>query len=171
MSIARHPRRLFLGIALAATLAAVVWVSQEPAAGEAEPVAVAQAQSLRLPARREAEPEATNVQLERLSRKPAADPTQNAFASRSWVKPPPPAPEAPAAPPGPPPLPFTYMGKLQEGGGGNVTVYLQQGEQAYSVRQGDVIDNTWRVDSIGPAKITLTYLPMRIQQTLSLGDS
>jgi hypothetical protein len=79
--------------------------------------------------------------------------------------------EAPPAAPSAPPLPFTYIGKMQEGETGPVTIYLAQGEQAYSVKQGDVIDQTYRVESIDAAHIVLTYLPLAVKQTLTFGNS
>jgi hypothetical protein len=65
-----------------------------------------------------------------------------------------------------PPLPFTYQGRFQDEAGKTV-VYLSKDDQAYSVSEGDVIDNLYRVGTIGATQITVTYLPLDIQQILS----
>ena len=164
-------RGWILGVLLCATLAATVWVSLGDTATDAPEPALAAPEAPRLPSRREAASDTPRLHLDRLSRRVTADPTQNAFANRSWVTPPPPVQEAPPAPPTAPALPFTYMGKMQEGESGPVTVYLVQGEQAYSVKKGDVIDKTYRVESITADQIVMTYLPMAIKQTLTFGNS
>src|SRR5262249_54067360 len=81
------------------------------------------------------------------------------FESQNWN---PPAPKAPPPPPPPPPtappLPFTFVGKAQSEGA--VEVYLARGDKLYLVKAKDVIDGTYRVDTIKPPMMTLTYLPM-----------
>ena len=178
MSTASARRRLVLGVALCMTLAAVFWVSQGEEGedgkegGSAPDVsgAAASAGPRQRPAR-EASADGASLQLGKLARRAQAEPNQDAFAGRSWVAPPPPVAEGPPPAPSAPPLPFTYIGKLQEGETGPVTIYLTQGEQAYSVKKGDVIDKTYRVESITSAHIVLTYLPLRIKQTLTFGNS
>lgn len=105
----------------------------------------------------------------------AAEPAQSAatnlFAAKTWVVPPPPPPPAP--PPGPPPpptappLPFRLLGKLDDAT--TVKAFLQKGEQVYTVGVGDVIDGTYRVDSIKTGQMTLIYLPLSTSQTLTGG--
>lgn len=73
---------------------------------------------------------------------------------------PPPVPTAP-------PLPFSYVGKLIEDG--KPVVFLSARGRNAVVKTGDTIDHIYHVDEIGPAMMTLTYLPMKIQQTLNLG--
>lgn len=165
-------RGLVLGVVLCMTLAATFWVSQGEDGGPAPDVSVAAASDhARQPSRREASPDSGPLLLDRLARRAPADPSQDAFAGRSWVAPPPPVVEAPPAAPSAPPLPFTYIGKMQEGETGPVTIYLVQGEQAYSVKKGDVIDKTYRVESIDSLHIVLTYLPLAVKQTLTFGNS
>jgi hypothetical protein len=91
------------------------------------------------------------------------------FAHQDWTPPPPP-PAAPAPPPPPsaPPLPFTFIGKSV--GDGAWEVYLARGERTYVVRdKGAVLDGTYRVESIAPPVLTLTYLPLNQQQQLNIG--
>lgn len=102
-------------------------------------------------------------------------PPNNAFAPRSWAPPaPPPAPPAPAAPPAPPeapvapPLPFRFMGMMEENENTS-TVYLAQGERLISAAPGDTIDNTYRVDALKGRTLHFTYLPLNQRQSLPLG--
>lgn len=102
---------------------------------------------------------------------PAKPATPDLFAAKTWVVPPPPPPPAPPpAPPPPPsapPLPFRLLGKLDDAA--NVKAFLQKGEQVYTVSVGDVIDGTYRVDSIKTGQMTLIYLPLSTPQTLTGG--
>lgn len=90
------------------------------------------------------------------------------FGSQSWMPPPPPPPKpAPPPPPTAPPLPFTYLGKKVEDG--TWEVFLARGDQTFIVRQQTIIDGTYRVDSIKPPTVVLTYLPLNQVQTLTIG--
>jgi hypothetical protein len=104
----------------------------------------------------------------RTSPAPAGDP----FQARSWA--PPPEPEAnrrrlPPPPPQAPPLPFAYLGKLVEDA--TTTVFLARQDRNYVVRAGDTIDGTYRVERIGDDGLVVTYLPLKIQQTLPFGEA
>nr|WP_322401626.1 hypothetical protein [Massilia sp. Gc5] len=94
------------------------------------------------------------------------------FSHQDWTPPPPPPQPAPPPPPPPPPtappLPFTFIGKSV--GDGAWEVYLARGARTYIVRdKGAVIDGTYRVDSIAPPVLTLTYLPLNQVQQLNIG--
>ena len=95
------------------------------------------------------------------------------FKARSWLPPPPPPPAAVAAasapppPPSAPPLPFRFVGML-ELKSDRPTAFLARGEALNVVRVGDVIDDTYRIESLSPAKVVVTYLPLKQQQTLSV---
>jgi hypothetical protein len=88
---------------------------------------------------------------------------------------PPPAPKVVAPPPPPrivvtaPPLPFTYLGRYGEGEAR--VVILARGDRMYTVGEGEVIDNQYRVDRISGATVGLTYLPMNVQQSLPTGEA
>lgn len=92
------------------------------------------------------------------------------FAPHSWQPPPPPPPEpAPVAeaPAVAPPLPFRYLGRLEEDGA--VAVFLAEGNQhPRLVRQGDSLPN-YRVDHITAEGMQLTYLPLNQTQSLPFG--
>jgi hypothetical protein len=91
--------------------------------------------------------------------KPAVDP----FARRSF------APKAEAAPTAPP-LPFRYVGKMIEDG--RLEVFLARGEESYSVtagsKRGEKLGTEYRVDKVTENRVTFTYLPLKIQQTLEI---
>ena len=91
------------------------------------------------------------------------------FASGGWT--PPPAPLQPLPPPVPmaPELPFTFLGKKLEGNAWEV--FLARGEQSFVVREGSVLENTYRIDTIRPPSLSLTYLPLGQSQSLLIGDS
>lgn len=94
------------------------------------------------------------------------------FEVKKWyIPPPPPKPVAPPPPPPPPPpqappLTFTYIGKLD--GGEQTVVYLARQNRNFAIKVGDVIENTYSVDSISSNAVVFTYLPLKIKQTLVL---
>ena len=75
------------------------------------------------------------------------------------------APDKPVAPA----LPFTYGGSYTEGS--TVLVFLKEGDKIHTARLGDKVNAAYRVDKIEPAAITLTYLPLGLQQTLQTGST
>jgi hypothetical protein len=97
------------------------------------------------------------------------------FSPHSWFvapPPPPPAPPAPYQPPPPPtapPLPFAFMGSYKSEGGGS-TYFLTAGDRVYDVKIGDTLDNTYSVDGVKSGQLLLTYMPLKIQQSLAVGD-
>lgn len=119
---------------------------------------------------RSAEP-AQRVHLEKLRVRAGTVRETDAFAPRTWRRPPPKAvANAVVAPPPPsaPPLPFVYMGRLFSDE--TRSVFLTQGERNLIVHEGDVIDALYRVASISDAGLTFVYLPSGIQQTLPIGE-
>ena len=171
MTTALNRRQLVIGVLLCTTLAATAWVSQGdgPDTSSVVPPAASSA-GPRTPVRREAASAHALLSLDKPARRASDEPGQNAFVNRTWFTPPPPVKELAPAAPSAPLLPFTYMGKMQEGDKGPLTVYLVQGERAYNVKKGDVIDDTYRIESIDAERIVLKYLPLAINQTLSFGN-
>ena len=115
-----------------------------------------------------------HVELERLSMAKAEQnpDVTNAFGAVSWYEPPPPpAPAPPQKPiaPSAPPLPFTYFGRYENPP--NKIVMLARNEQIYTVSEGDVIDEIYRVDHITDGSVTLVYLPLGTVQTVSMNHS
>ncbi|WP_018989398.1 hypothetical protein [Aromatoleum toluclasticum] len=102
-------------------------------------------------------------------------PAPELFAAHSWYVPPPPPPPPPPAPPPPPPpaptappIPYEYLGKLADGH--SVRVFLVRGDRPYTVREGDVVDGSYKVKSITDTTMTFVYLPLNITQTLPVGS-
>jgi hypothetical protein len=96
------------------------------------------------------------------------------FSPHSWYVAPPPPPPAPVVyqpPPAPtaPPLPFAFMGSYRTQGGGAV-YYLTAGDRVYDVKVGDTLDNTYSVDGVKSGQLLLTYMPLKIQQSIAVGD-
>jgi len=92
---------------------------------------------------------------------------KNIFNPHSWeVKPklvktkplPPPPPTAP-------PLPFTYMGKLDQDSDG-VQVFLLQGDKVLTVNVGSNVNQLWRLDGESDVDLVFTYLPLDQQKVL-----
>jgi hypothetical protein len=111
------------------------------------------------------------LELVPLLREAVAGEPGNVFTSKSWyVAPPPPPPAPPVAPPPPtaPPLPFTYLGRFQDGG--KAEIFLVKDDRVLTVREGDIIEGNYRVDGIVGSRLELTYLPLGIKQALNIGN-
>jgi len=96
------------------------------------------------------------------------------FSPHSWYVAPPPPPPAPVvvqAPPPPtaPPLPFAFMGSYRSEGAVQ-TFFLTSGDRVYDVKVGDTLDNTYSVDGVKSGQLLLTYMPLKIQQSIAVGD-
>ena len=105
---------------------------------------------------------------------------KDAFGSKNWRPAPPvkkivrtrpqmPAAEVVAPPPAPsaPPLPFTYLGRMVDGG--VTTVFLASPQGNLVAKAGDVIQNQYRLEQVTDTSLTLIYLPLNAQQQMSLG--
>lgn len=99
---------------------------------------------------------------------------RNLFLSSSWT--PPAAPTKPlssvAIPtptPNAPVFPFQYVGKKLEES--IWEVYLSRGDKNFLVREGGTLEGTYRIDTITPQRLTVTYLPLGQSQSLSIGES
>jgi hypothetical protein len=118
------------------------------------------------------------IEVEKMQRRDGPpDPDKvasNTFGAMSWHVPPPTPPKpvakpAPPPPPSAPPMPFTFLGRYEDGG--TRTILLVKGERIYTVSEGDVIDQTYRVERLAGGQLELTYLPLNIKQTISAGGS
>ncbi|MFP3443884.1 hypothetical protein [Pseudomonas sp. SIMBA_067] len=74
-----------------------------------------------------------------------------------------------AAAPTAPELPFQFIGRM--GNDNDLQIFLQSGEKLYVVRQGDVIEDTYRLDRVSASELSLVYLPLHQSQTLSVGSA
>ncbi|GGC87189.1 hypothetical protein [Undibacterium terreum] len=73
---------------------------------------------------------------------------------------------APPGPVGPPPLPFRFMGRMNDDG--QQVVYLSRGDQAIIARNGDTLEGTYKVLGIEQQRIQFEYLPTGEKQELAL---
>jgi hypothetical protein len=102
---------------------------------------------------------------------------ENPFASRVWEAPPPPVAESPravqlvdttqpAAEQPPPPLPYRFLGQMQDGG--ERVLYLGHGEQVLLARQGDVLESTYKVVAVNDGMIEFESVQSGARQTLPI---
>lgn len=120
-----------------------------------------------------------SIALERLQRRDAHTDSEklagNTFGAMTWHVPPPPPPPKPIAKPAPPPppsappMPFTFLGRYEDEG--VRIIMLVKGDRIYTVSEGDVIDQTYRVERLAGGQLELTYLPLAIKQTISAGGT
>ena len=58
---------------------------------------------------------------------------------------------------------------MVESGAGKPQAFLAKGEALFIVAAGDVLDNqSYRVESLNPSQIVMTYVPLNIQQTIDV---
>jgi hypothetical protein len=96
---------------------------------------------------------------------------QDLFKGHAWyVPPPPPKPMPvkvePPPPPAAPPVPFFYMGKLEQAPQA-AQVFLTGNNKVLSVMVGKNVDTLWRLDKEDANTLTFTYLPLGLTKTLS----
>jgi hypothetical protein len=165
VKLSAFQRRAILAGALVATVAAAL-MPEEPDVLPAQraPAARTSRQTVASSSGGAVEP-LPQLAIERLAQAPSREGVLDAFETRSWL--PPPAKPAPPPPPQAPPLPFTYMGKIMDGG--QVVVFLARQDRNFVVREGDKLDNNYQIDEIKPGMMTLTYLPLGQKQTLAIG--
>lgn len=169
-----NQQRVLGWVAFFGVAAALAWLPQlllDPVADDAEPRLATPSKTRPQGAQPVAKAARGPAQIKDLS--PAGD----LFAARSWkpaavlasVTEQPvnsaPVVEAPSLPP----LPFQFIGRLDDRR--DRQVFLQDGEKIYVVRQGDVIDDTWRIEGISEQELSLVYLPLHLSQTLSVGST
>jgi len=91
------------------------------------------------------------------------------FGARSWAPPAPKRPQVVAAPPKPtaPPLPYRIAGQVSHDG--VMQVVLARDDRVFTVREGETLDNVYRIESITPDAVTFVYLPLDERQQLAVG--
>jgi hypothetical protein len=102
------------------------------------------------------------------TREPIGRRSGELFPSQSWTPPPKPAAAArdlPPPAPTPPPMPYRVAGGVVHDGVAHVV--LAKGDRVLTVREGDTLDDGYRVDAIGPQGVTLVYLPLNTPQLLA----
>lgn len=102
------------------------------------------------------------------------------FAPRAWEPPPPPPPTQKPAPvqvqevaapvvASAPPLPFSYMGQLNDGG--ERVVYLGRGEQLILARAEDTVEGVYKVLKMSTTEIEFLHLPTGEKQILNMNTA
>lgn len=102
---------------------------------------------------------------------------EDPFAPRVWEAVPlavqsvqvvPPAPVAPpvAAEPETPPLPYRFLGQMQDGD--KHVLYLGHGEQVLLAQQGDVLESSYKVVAVSEGQIEFESLQSGARQTLPI---
>ncbi len=161
-------RSLVLGIALAATLAASWWAvvtddsPGDRVAGERSPVSAGGA------IRHSESPSAMTSGGLAIQRE--AWPAWGAalFQPIIIAAPPQPISSVPfdSQPPSAPPLPFVYVGEIQEAGGR--AVILTEGDEVHIVRARQRIGELYRVERITATEVEFTYLPLMQRQLIGI---
>ena len=166
--------------ALLLTLAATAWVASQEGSTPAEDLVAT---------KHDKKAERSNV---RRNEKPSSDlllqlvnphvpslikpewPQQNRestdlFQSHSWyVPPPPPPPVPPPPPPKPtaPPVPFVYLGKIEDTPSGT-QMMLSGNNKVYTVAIGEVIDQVWKLESEDANSLRFIYVPLKLPKVMS----
>jgi hypothetical protein len=101
--------------------------------------------------------------------------TPDLFKPASWFVPPPPPPQPkqslipppPPPPPQAPPLPFTVMGRYDDG---VKPVYLlTRGDLVVTAAVGDKLDGSYQLEALQGNSLVINYLPLNQKQTLDVG--
>lgn len=170
--------RLLLGGAAAVAVTYAVTSGEDSSAGGGVELARVAQNTVRTAARNDRATGAQGMPLEQPTRANiATEATGDPFAATSFAPPPPPPPPpAPVVPPPPPPppkappLPFAFVG-LVEQGAGKPQAFLARGDALFIVAAGDVIEEKYRVESLSPASVVMTYLPLTERQVLNASGS
>jgi hypothetical protein len=94
---------------------------------------------------------------------------QDPFSAHSWL---PPAKPAAAAgpPPAPvaPPLPFRFAGQFYRDTGAEV--YLAKGEEIFPVKEGDVLDGQYKIESVTASEVRFLHVPSGTSQVMQFSS-
>jgi hypothetical protein len=167
--------QFLIWIALLVTLALVYWQwSQEDNTGPSEDMLAKPAS----PSRSHAAKSVTNAPLVRAEESvsvanrsdtssevatyftrelPAKKARHALFAAHEWL-PPPPKPQPPP-PPQAPPLPYAYVGSMQDVAEGDIVILLQQ-KKLLLPKIGSQVSPQWRLDREDAQAVYFTYLPL-----------
>lgn len=160
-------RRWPLAAALAATIAAASWVGSEHNDGSAvaraggKPRGEQAAPTVRLTATTSTA-ELAGAYVLKLRQRVMARESVDMFAGRSSE----PQVELAPEPPRVPVLPFIYVGRMVEYG--EVTAFLEAEGRIHAIKAAQTVDVHYRIEEIRDDTISLTYLPLGLQQTLQL---
>lgn len=160
-------RRFILILGLLVSAGAALWVRGSDDDGTAVVTAISREGAT--PAAAAAPTDFQRLPLERLNQRPPTPSDIDPFRARSWYVPPPAPPPPPPPKPTAPPLPFQYMGKSEDAGGGNMMVFLAKGNESFTVKPGDKFDGVYQLEGIEKGSLVILYLPLSVKQRLSIG--
>jgi len=100
------------------------------------------------------------------SRQGIGKPRGEPFAPRSWTPVTSPLRKVAVAPPVAPPLPYRVAGQVTYDGG--MRVVLARDDRVFTVREGETLDNLYRIESIRPDAVTFVYLPLDERQQVAV---
>lgn len=168
-------RHILLFGSLGLAIAAAVALREQPAEEET----IAEVAKPRAQARNKEIAPPHRLPLELLGPREYAEPDGGAFRSESWKPPAPPPPVqrstaqpgTQSAPPAPsaPPLPFAYLGRIEDDGA--TLVFLSQQDRNYVAKTGDVLEGVYRLEEVNQREVIFTYLPLNAKQSLPIGDA
>lgn len=163
-------RHVLMAAALLATLVASWWAVNEDSGDVVvvQPVERAARAPVAAGARASADsPSSLGGSLARLDADRAPWPELSEPLARIVSFAPPPSRAAALVPvePQAPPLPFRYVGAIDDAQG--KAVFLLEGAQVRLARPGEEIAGRYRVERITPSAVEFTYLPLKKMQTLN----
>lgn len=168
-------QRKILLFALLAGVVLLAWFAPEPADQRVQPrvAAVTSKDSApgnaAAPARSAAREPAI---VPELPQRGALDkPKHEIFGFQTWQPPPPPPPKVVVTAPSPPPPvappnPYRFAGRILRDG--QTQVFLTRGEYPVLIKEGDVLEGEYRVESISSASISLTYIPLGTRDVVAV---
>jgi len=167
---------LLFGV-LGLTLAASAWVWWQDQEGQAQTEDAPAAQSLQMAEPGTPATGTPGAPLDPMAsvegEPPAAGTPVDIFAPRNWLPPPPPpaaeeelAPKEPEAPP----LPFKFLGRIEEPGQPDAYL-LGRGHRTVLVKVGDFIDGGYQVVKYQGGRLIFLYRPMNVRQELYVGGA
>lgn len=123
------------------------------------------------PIRSSAPPESASGGVTPITSRAAMNEPSDLFGGAASPRPAPkplPPPAVTVAPPAPlPVLPLRFIGRMIQKG--QPVLFVMWGERNLAVREGDVLDATYRLDRIRETQAEFTYLPQGQKLTLALG--
>jgi hypothetical protein len=155
----REAVRLAAPVVVLALIASVVTGREKPSAAVAEP---ASRIDTRLSASSTVPVE--DLDLSKLERPEGGLAKADPFARLNLSPAPAQSEPAAQAKPTAPPLPFKYLGKMIDGD--KLAVFVSRGDETYTLKPGQKVDDSYRVDKVGEESVTFTYLPLKTKQEL-----
>jgi len=64
-------------------------------------------------------------------------------------------------------VPFKFIGQIEDKSA-KPAAFITKGDALFVVHVGDVVENTYRVESFNAAQVVVTYLPLQQRQTIDV---